>query len=236
MLLFYTPDICSNNYVLSEDESKHCVRVLRLSEGDILYLTDGKGNLYTAKIVDANAKRCVVTIIETQKKYGARNYFLHLAVAPTKNLERYEHLLEKITETGVDEITPLICNHSERRTVNPVRLEKVLIAAMKQSLKSFLPQLNVSQNFADFISQSFDGEKYIACCRPEIPRELFWNALPTNRRALVLIGPEGDFSDEEIRLAQQAGFRPVSFGESRFRTETAGMIAAFAMYSHFSLE
>ncbi len=231
MLLFYTPDIVTENYTLPEDESKHCIRVLRLAEGDTIYLTDGRGTLYTAQIAVPNAKRCEVTIIVEQKNYGARDYYLHLAVAPTKNIDRYETMLEKVTETGVDEITPLICAHSERRTVNAERLEKVLVAAMKQSLKAQLPQLNEEISFAKFIQQPFDGEKYIACCRPDIPRELFWNALPVNRRALVLIGPEGDFSDDEIKQAIQAGFRSATFGDSRFRTETAGMIAAFSMYT-----
>jgi len=231
MLLFYTPDIASTRYTLPEEESKHCVRVLRLVEGDVVHLTDGKGTLYTARIATAHAKQCEVEITGRQENYAAHNYYLHLAVAPTKNIDRYENMLEKVMETGVDEITPLICAHSERRTVNAARLEKVLVAAMKQSLKAQLPQLNKEITFTEFLQQPFDGGKYIACCHPNIARELFWRVLPPNRRALVLVGPEGDFTDDEVKAAVQAGFCPVTFGDSRFRTETAGMIAAFAMYS-----
>jgi len=230
MLLFYTPNIPSDHYTLPEEESKHCIRVLRLAAGDTVHLTDGKGTLYTAQIAVANAARCEIAITGKQENYGARSYYLHLAVAPTKNINRYEQLLDKVTETGVDEITPLICDHSERRTIKPERLEKVLVAAMKQSLKTRLPQLHAPTTFADFIRQPFDGGKYIAFCDPCIPRELFWNILPANRRALMLIGPEGDFAEQEIRAALQAGFRAVSFGASRFRVETAGLIAGMAMY------
>ncbi len=233
MLLFYTPDIAANSYTLSEEESKHCIRVLRLTAGDTLHLADGKGTLYTAQIVTANPKHCEVAITQKQENYAAPNYYLHLAVAPTKNIDRYEQMLEKVTEAGVNEVTPVICAHSERKIVKPERLEKVLVAAMKQSLKAYLPQLNEQVDFTRFVGQPFDGQKYIACCDPAIPRELFWDLLPANRKALVLIGPEGDFSAEEIALALQNGFIPVSFGESRFRTETAGMVACIAMYTHF---
>jgi 16S rRNA (uracil1498-N3)-methyltransferase len=230
MLLFYTPDITSGNYVLPEEESKHCLKVLRLTKGDELYLTDGKGILYAARITEAHAKHCRVTITGQQENVGTHPYYLHLAVAPTKNIERYEHLLEKTTEIGLDAITPLICKHSERRSVKPERLEKILVAAMKQSLKTRLPQLHETISFPAFLQQPFDGEKYIACCSPHIPRTLFWEVPPPSRKALVLIGPEGDFSDEEVQRALQAGFRPVSLGNSRLRTETAGMLACMAMY------
>jgi 16S rRNA (uracil1498-N3)-methyltransferase len=225
MLLFYTPHISGERYVLPEEESKHCLRVLRLSKGDTLHLTDGKGALYTAQITDDRTKHCEIKITGKQENYGMRNYYLHLAVAPTKNADRYEQLLDTATEIGIDEITPVICDHSERRTVKTERLEKILVAAMKQSLKTRLPQLHPPVAFADFIRQPFDGGKYIGCCHPGVPRELFWKVSPPAPRALVLIGPEGDFSEREMKEALQAGFQAVSFGESRFRVETAGMIA-----------
>jgi 16S rRNA (uracil1498-N3)-methyltransferase len=230
MLLFYTPDITDGRYVLPEEESKHCLRVLRLSAGDTLHLTDGKGTLYTAQITDDRVKRCEIKITGKQENYGVRSYYLHLAVAPTKNMDRYEQLLDTATETGFDEITPVLCDRSERRTVKTERLEKILVAAMKQSLKTRLPQLNPPTAFDDFVRQPFDGGKYIGCCHPEVPRELFWKVLPPNRRTLVLIGPEGDFSEREMKAALQAGFKAVSFGESRFRVETAGMMACLATY------
>ena len=230
MLLFYTPHISGDRYVLPEAESKHCLRVLRLSVGDTLYLTDGKGALYTAQITDDRTRHCEIKITGKQENYGVRNYYLNLAVAPTKNIDRYEQLLDTATEIGVDEITPVICDRSERRVMNTGRLEKILIAAMKQSLKTRLPQLHPPVAFTDFIRQPFDGGKYIGCCHPEVPRELFWKVLPPNSRALALIGPEGDFSECEMKAALQAGFKAVSFGESRFRVETAGMIACLANY------
>ena len=230
MLLFYTPDISGERYVLPEEESKHCLRVLRLSVGDTQYLTDGRGALYTAQITDDRIKHCEIKITGKQENYGVRNYYLHLAVAPTKNNDRYEQLLDTVTEIGIDEITPVICDHSERRTVKTERWEKILVAAMKQSLKTRLPQLNPPIAFDDFIRQPFDCGKYIGCCHPDVPRELFWKVLPSNRRILTLIGPEGDFSKREMQAALQAGFKPVTFGESRFRVETAGMIACLASY------
>ncbi|MDR1405806.1 MAG: 16S rRNA (uracil(1498)-N(3))-methyltransferase [Prevotellaceae bacterium] len=231
MLLFYTPHISGERYVLPEEESRHCIRVLRLSKGDTLHLTDGRGVLYTAQIIDDSVKHCEIKITGKQEHCGARNYYLHLAVAPTKNNDRYEQFLDTATETGIDEITPVICDHSERRTVKTERLEKILVAAMKQSLKTRLPQLNRPTAFADFIRQPFDGGKYIGCCHPDIPRELFWKALPPdNRRVLMLVGPEGDFSAYEMQAALQAGFKAVSFGESRFRVETAAIIACMATY------
>jgi 16S rRNA (uracil1498-N3)-methyltransferase len=235
MQLFYTPDISGERYVLPEAESNHCLRVLRLSVGDTLYLTDGKGALYTARITDGRVKHCEIQITGKQENYGVRNYYLHLAAAPTKNSDRYEQLLDTATETGIDAITPVLCDRSERRTVNTERWEKILVSAMKQSLKTRLPQLNPPVSFADFIRQPFDGGKYIGCCHPEVPRELFWKVLPPNRRVMMLIGPEGDFTEYEMQAALQAGFKAVSLGESRFRVETAGMLACMATYMSYEL-
>ncbi|MDR2362592.1 MAG: 16S rRNA (uracil(1498)-N(3))-methyltransferase [Prevotellaceae bacterium] len=228
--LFYAPDVCSERATLSEEESKHCIRALRLSVGDTIHLTDGRGTLYEARIISTDFKRCEVAITATHPTAGARPYYLHLAVAPTKNIDRYEQLLEKATETGVDEITPLLCAHSERRTLNHTRIEKCLVAAMKQSLKTVLPLLNPLTPFAEFIRRPFDGHKYIGCCKEHIPRTLFRTALSPHSRMLALIGPEGDFSDEEMQQAIQASFRPVTFGPSRFRVETAGMLVCMTAY------
>ena len=226
MNLFYTPDITSDSYTLSEDESKHCVRVLRLVEGDQIQLIDGHGGFYVGEITDANPKRCSIKIIETQKEYGKRNFYLHLAVAPTKNIERLEWFLEKATEIGIDEITPLICHHSERKFVKPEILHKVMVAAAKQSLKAYVPKLNEPISFHSFMEKSFDGSKYIAHCSPTLQEKvLLKNRYEKNKNALILIGPEGDFSQKEIELALTKDFSEVSLGINRLRTETAAVVA-----------
>jgi 16S rRNA (uracil1498-N3)-methyltransferase len=235
MHLLYTTAIRDGQATLSETESNHCVRVLRLTVGDTALLTDGRGALYQARIAADNPKRCELTITAILPAAGKRPYYLQMAVAPTKNIERYEQLIEKATEIGVDAITPLLCEHSERRTVNLPRLEKCMIAAMKQSLKTRLPLLAPPVAFSDFIRQPFDGEKYIGCCRDDVPRTPFWPSLPPGGRMLALIGPEGDFSPTEMQLALQASFRPVTFGDSRFRVETAGMLVCMAAYMAMGL-
>ncbi|MDR0413811.1 MAG: 16S rRNA (uracil(1498)-N(3))-methyltransferase [Prevotellaceae bacterium] len=224
MHLFYTPDISGDTYTLSEEESQHCTRVLRLGAGDAVHLTDGRGGLYEARIADAHAKRCTVRITNVQREVGRRSGYLHVALAPTKNIERYEWFLEKATEIGVDEITPLLCERSERKVVKAERLEKVITAAVKQSLKAYHPTLHPMQSFAAFAAQPFDGVKCIAHCMAsqKIPLQ---NAVQPCGRTLTLIGPEGDFSPTEVALARQNGFVEVSLGNSRLRTETAGVVA-----------
>ncbi|MCK4677807.1 MAG: 16S rRNA (uracil(1498)-N(3))-methyltransferase, partial [Bacteroidales bacterium] len=160
MNLFYAPDLTSGVYHLNKDESRHCIKVLRLNTGDALHITNGRGTLIEAKLIEPDPKKCIVEILNTQKKFGGKNYRLHIAVAPTKNISRFEWFLEKATEIGIDEITPLICEHSERKVVKPERLEKILIGAMKQSLKAYLPVLNEAVNFSDFISQPFNCQKF----------------------------------------------------------------------------
>jgi 16S rRNA (uracil1498-N3)-methyltransferase len=228
MQLFYTPDISGEFYTLSEDESKHCVRVLRLVEGDAVQLVDGCGGLYVATITEANHKRCTVRVGEVQRGFGKRGYYLHLAVAPTKNTERYEWLLEKATEIGVDEITPLLCEHSERKLVKDERSLKVITAAVKQSLKAYHPQLNPMLDFAQLVSQNFGGTKLIAHCHNR-PKILLKNAVRAGEPTLIAIGPEGDFSLAEVELAVSCGFTEVSLGESRLRTETAGVVACHTL-------
>lgn len=224
MNLFYTPDIQNQFYQLDEIESKHCIRVLRLKEEDIIHLIDGKGTLYKAKIIDAHPKRCTVECIETQTEFGKLHYKLHIALAPTKNMDRTEWFMEKCTEIGIHEFTPLLCQHSERKVVKHERLFKVITSAVKQSLKAYHPILNEQTKFSDLVTAPFDGEKYIAHCNKGEKTHLK-NLYKANQNALLLIGPEGDFSIEEVNLAKENGFQEITLGESRLRTETAGIVA-----------
>jgi len=225
MQLFYTPDISGNEYILNEQESRHCIRVLRMKINDILFLTDGKGTLFKAKIIDANLKKCKLSVVETSYDYGKRDYGIHIAIAPTKNTDRFEWFLEKATEIGVDEITPLLCMHSERKQIKNERMERVIIAAMKQSLKAFKPILNELVSFDQFISQEYNRYHcFIAHCQDGDKHNLK-DVIQQAQGSLILIGPEGDFSEEEISKALTRGYTPVSLSNSRLRTETAGIVA-----------
>ncbi len=224
MHIFYTPNISGNTYILNETESKHCVRVLRLDKGEEIKLVDGCGGFFIAEIADPNPKRCLVRVVRSEQNFGQKNFQVHMAIAPTKNIERMEWFLEKATEIGIDRVIPLLCQHSERKEIKPERLEKVMVSAMKQSLKAYLPQLDKLTKFNDLIRQPFDGQKFIAHCE-EQHRDLLKNVIVPNQKSLILIGPEGDFSLEEIETAILAGFKPVSLGDSRLRTETAGVVA-----------
>lgn len=223
MQLFYCPDHNGEHYILNEEESKHCIRVLRMNIGDVFHITDGKGNLYEVEIIDDHPKRCAVKVNGHKAEFEKRDFYLHMAVAPTKNINRYEWFLEKSTEIGIHEITPIICDHSERKEVKIKRLEKVIISAIKQSLKAYLPILNETIKLSDFLTQDFDGQKFIAYCEGQAP--LLKKEYNLNKNALILIGPEGDFSPEEIDLALKNGFQIISLGESRLRTETAAIAA-----------
>ncbi len=223
MQLFYIRDI-SDTTTLTETESKHAVRVLRLTEGDRVNLIDGKGGFFEAEIIKAHPKQCMLKIISSVKEYEKRNFNLHIAIAPTKSIDRFEWFLEKSTELGIDEITPLICDHSERKVVKPNRLNKVLIAAMKQSLKAYLPHLHPAVTFKDFLAQAKYANQYIAHCQ-DGEKVRFKECVPAGEEILVLIGPEGDFSPEEINAAKARGFTEISLGKSRLRTETAGIAA-----------
>lgn len=224
MHIFYTPDISGKTYTLDETESKHCIRVLRLTKGDEITLVDGRGGWFKADIADPNPKRCAVNIIKSEQNFGLRNFQVHVAIAPTKNIERTEWFLEKATEIGINRVIPLLCRFSERKEVKAERLLKVMVSAMKQSLKAYLPELDELTRFNELIGQPFDGQKFIAHC-DEQHRDLLKELVVPNQNYLVLIGPEGDFSSEEIELAIKAGFQPVSLGNSRLRTETAGVVA-----------
>jgi 16S rRNA (uracil1498-N3)-methyltransferase len=224
MQLFYTPDLAGKSYTLDESESKHAIRVLRLAAGDEIILINGKGGLYRAVITDANPKRCSVKVIYSEQEHGKTDFQVHVAIAPTKNIERLEWFLEKATEIGINSITPINCRFSERKEIKHDRLEKVMISAMKQSMKAYLPQLDPLTLFNDFISQPFNGQKFIAHCSDQFRTSLKELVSPC-QNYLILIGPEGDFSNDEIELAVKSGFQPVSLGNSRLRTETAGVVA-----------
>ena len=227
MPMFYAANTGETEGILSEDESWHCVEVLRMHAGDPIRMTDGLGNLYLGVISELNARACRVHI-GSKSTDPSPGYRVHIAIAPTKSADRFEWFLEKATETGADEITPLICDHSERTVVNPRRLEKILISAMKQSLRSRLPILNNATRFSDLAEKPFDGQKFIAYCGAGDEPELGLRYKP-GQSGLVLIGPEGDFSPEEIGKAVSSGFLPVSLGPSRLRTETAGVVACHTL-------
>lgn len=227
MQLFYSDIINSDNnqFTFDKVESKHIVRVFRKKEDDILFITNGKGVLFKVKVLIANDKKCLCEILSVEKKEREHNYYLHIAIAPTKNNDRLEWFLEKATEIGIDEITPIICKHSERKVIKKERLEKVVISAMKQSLKFHLPKLNDAIPFKEFIQKSNSGQQFIAHCE-ESDKKSLKQELILNTDTTILIGPEGDFSSEEIEKALAKNFTPVSMGTSRLRTETAGVVAA----------
>ena len=224
MHVFYAPDISGNTYQLNEEESKHASRVLRLQLGDEIILTDGKGSWMTSEIVDAHSKRCLVKVKNIFPDYPRHPYQLQMAVAPTKNISRFEWFLEKSTEVGIDIITPLLTEHSERKEVKTSRLNKVITAAMKQSLKAWHPVLEEMTKFDQLISQDFDGVKLIAWCEAN-KNDRIENFVQKGENALILIGPEGGFSPEEVSKAKEKGFQTISISHSRLRTETAAIVA-----------
>ncbi len=225
MHIFYTPDINSNFYTLSQEESKHCIKVLRLKTGDKIQLIDGKGGLYISEITDDNPKRCSVKVIETEKKNSRKDYKFHIAVAPTKNIARFETFIEKATEIGIDKIIPFVSRYSERKTIKPERLDKVIISAVKQSKAFFKPVLENLTNFENIINSGFKGEKYIAHCYNSDTKKQIKEVYEKGKDVLILIGPEGDFSKEEVQKAVKKGFKEISLSDARLRTETAGIVA-----------
>jgi len=226
MQLFYLENP-KDEIILSAEESKHATKVLRKKEGDILNFTDGKGAFYKAEIIVADSRKCRLKVVSTEQKEKQHNYHLHIAIAPTKNMDRFEWFLEKATEIGIDEITPIICTHSERKKIKTERCNRILLSAMKQSLKFHVPKLNEAMSLSDFIKQDYEGTKYIAHCEDGEKKEL--KRVNKTEKTIILIGPEGDFSPKEIELALQNQFKAVSLGTSRLRTETAGIIAAHSI-------
>lgn len=227
MHVFYTPEIAVNPE-LPEEEAAHCLRVLRLTVGDEVMLTDGKGLFYKAVISAATGKRCQVKVVESIEQEPFWNGHLHLAMAPTKNMDRIEWFAEKATEIGFNELSFLNCRFSERKVIKIERIEKIVVSAVKQSLKAYKPVVNEMMDFSRFMEKDFSGQKFIAHCY-EGEKPLLKDVLVPGQDALVLIGPEGDFSMEEVQKAKAAGFRAISLGKSRLRTETAALVAVHTM-------
>lgn len=228
MHLFYIPDISADLQLLPPEESAHCVKVLRLKQGDTIYLTDGLGGLFKTSILVDHPKKCIIKVIESQQNVGKRDFKIHLAVAPTKNINRFEWFLEKATEIGIDEITPLLCTHSERKIIKPERLKKIITAAMKQSLKTYHPNLNKITSFDRFVHMAEGEQKFIAYCSESYTNHLK-DKYTKGKNIIVLIGPEGDFSPAEVEVAIKNGYQPISLGPSRLRTETAAVVACLTV-------
>lgn len=228
MHVFYTPDLGDSNlYTLSEEESRHCSKVLRLSVGNQVCLVDGRGGLYEASILSETKRNVTLQITKATKEYQKRNHRLHIAVAPTKNIDRLEWFLEKATEIGIDEITPIICERSERKIVKADRLEKVVTSAVKQSLQAYHPVIHPTITFEQLLKQDFSGNKLIAHCINDAQRQYLKELVTPHGSYLILIGPEGDFSPQEISMALEQQFLPVTLGDTRLRTETAALAACF---------
>ena len=224
MNVFYLPNATNGMVSFSEEESKHCVKVLRMQEGDRFCVTDGKGYLYDGELVEAHPKRAVACLSNRRQGYDNRQFRLEIAIAPTKLNERTEWFLEKATEIGIDKVQLFASYHSERRVANVERFRKVMVAAMKQSIKSRLPEIDDVVDFSKLVKQPFDGQKFIAWIDENVTDQLC-DKYVKGENALVLIGPEGDFSPEEAKLAIGNGFVPVSLGDARLRTETAAVVA-----------
>ena len=227
MHLFYNPFIQGDTFELEEQESKHAIRVLRLVKGDRVILVDGRGGWYEAVITEDHPKRCSLKIEAHTTGYQPLPYTLHIAVAPTKNLDRFEWFLEKATEIGISEITPLICQRSERRQLKMERLERILVSAMKQSLKAYKPKLNEPVSMEKFLKSDHQGILGIAHCYPLERKGI--NEMGQTGNYTFIVGPEGDFTEDEVQEAMKAGYIPVQLGSSRLRTETAALYITTAI-------
>lgn len=227
---FFAPDI-ETTLTLPEEESQHAVRVLRLKEGDEVEVVDGKGTLFLCRISLAHNKKCGVEIVEKQELVPHWGNKIVMCVAPTKNLDRIEWLAEKCTEMGMDRLIPVRCRYSERKELKTERLQKILVSAMKQSLKATLPQLDDMTPVKNVIEMPFEGKKFICYCDDVVERKLLAKEYSPDVDTLILVGPEGDFSNEEVDLALKNGFVPVSLGDSRLRTETAAVAACFMCHT-----
>ncbi len=229
MQLFYHPKIDNSavQFVFDKEESRHLIKVLRKKEGDVVRITNGNGTIYSAKIMDANAKMCKVEIVQKERIHRKMHH-LHLAVSPTKSNDRYEWFIEKATEIGIQEITPIFSEHSERTVVKIERLEKIMQSAMKQSLRAYLPKLNEPITLKEFLNKEHSGLNFIAHCEKGDKLDLK-RCIAADKDITILIGPEGDFSSKEIKLAEKNGFLPISLGEARLRTETAALVSCMAV-------
>lgn len=224
MNVFYLPTAQLGIISFPEEESKHIVKVLRMKEGDCFCVTDGKGSMFDAELVDAHPKRATANLTNQRNGYDIRDFKLSIAIAPTKLNERTEWFLEKATEIGIDEVKLFASYHSERRVANVERFKKIVVAAMKQSVKSKMPVVEDIVTFEKLVKQDFDGQKFIAWIDDDVKEQLC-DLYKKSENVMVLIGPEGDFSKEEVQLAKDNGFVPVSLGEARLRTETAAVVA-----------
>lgn len=230
MQVFYAPDINGNKYVLDQNESKHIVRVMRMSSGTPVKLVDGKGNLYEGVIDDPDPRECTIKITGVVNNFETRDYNLHIAISPLKNTDRLEWFIEKSVEIGVDEITPVICRNTEKQKIKKERLVNIIVSAMKQSLKSTLTRINDPVDFKDLIENAYDGTRMIAHCNEAYKRRGIADSYQHGNNAMIMIGPEGDFSNEEIKAAMGKGFEGIHLGKSRLRTETAGVAACHSIY------
>lgn len=229
MQLFYNPDIdeSTESFSFDKEESRHIIKVLRKKDSDILHVTNGLGLLFETEITLASDNKCIVQVLSI-KKSDEPKFRLHLAVAPTKMNDRFEWFLEKATEIGIQEITPIICDRSERKVINLERFEKIILSAMKQSNETYLPKLNEAISFKEFIKQKNEGLQLIAHCE-ETDKKSLKQILKPNESVTMLIGPEGDFSEKEIALALDNNYQPVTLGNTRLRTETAAIVACHSI-------
>jgi 16S rRNA (uracil1498-N3)-methyltransferase len=230
MQIFYAPDINGDSYTLDENESKHIIRVLRMNRGTGVRLIDGRGNLYEGAIHNPDQKHCTIAITGITRDFEKRNYHLHIAISPLKNPDRFEWFIEKSVEIGIDEITPVICRNTEKQSIKKERLNNLIVSAMKQSLKATGTLLNEPVTFNEFITLKADGKHMIAHCHDSFTRHKISDVYEKNENATILIGPEGDFSADEIVKASDKGFVNIHLGSSRLRTETAGVAACHSIY------
>jgi 16S rRNA (uracil1498-N3)-methyltransferase len=230
MQIFYAPDITGNSYTLDENESRHCIRVLRLIKGTEVRLIDGNGNLFEGVISNPDSKKCTISINRIHKDFEKRNYRLHIAISPIKNQDRFEWFVEKSVEIGIDEITPLICRNTEKPGIKTERVNNLIISAMKQSVKACRTVLNEPCLFSDFMKMDLPGRRMIAHCNDSFTRTKISGIYSKNDNASILIGPEGDFDKDEIKTALEKNFSSVHLGPSRLRTETAGIAACHSVY------
>ena len=228
MNIFYEPNI-KQTLRLNEDESRHAIKVLRLSAGDLLTVVDGNGGLYKCQIKSINNKNCEIKIVEETQNYQLRDYCVHLIIAPTKNLDRIEWMVEKCVEIGINEISFIQTRYSERKEIKTNRIEKIAIGAIKQSLKAFLPKINEMISWKEFLKTAYSENFKMIAHLEEGNRKLIQQIATSKSKYVVLIGPEGDFSKEEITQALEKGFVPITLGESRLRTETAGLVACHTL-------
>jgi 16S rRNA (uracil1498-N3)-methyltransferase len=228
MNIFYEPQI-KQNLCLNEEESRHAVKVLRLSAGDLLYVVDGVGGFYACKIKNMQGKKCELSIVEEKQQFGIRDFYIHLVIAPTKNMDRMEWMLEKCVEIGIDEISFIQTRYSERKEIKTQRLEKIAVGAMKQSLKAYLPKINEMISWKVFLKKEYSESQKMIAHLEEGDRKLIQHFAKPKGKYAILIGPEGDFSEDEIKHAIENGYQPVTLGNSRLRTETAGLVACHTL-------